>query len=506
MKPMRNSPKHPYFFLLAGILCAVIAQAQDAPTHSARAESLVIANTTMLDGNGRPAIGPVSIYIRGDRIERIVPGRARPEQLAEVDTIIDGEGKYTLPGFINMHSHLHPSPAGRAQPLQYQYNLWLAAGITTMRDVGSDYELALDQRAQIAAGAIHAPRLLVYMWFPSGDLDTEGFEQGDAPTERDIRRMVRQIKDLGADGMKVRHFDRDSFLIIGDEARNIGLKIAHHVGVEDATAWDDAAVGTSTIEHWYGVPDAALNGVQEFPPDFNFNNELHRFRYAGRIWREADPDKLREVLQALINAGVAWDPTFSIYEACRDLQRAITNPALEHYLHPSLEAYFTPNPEYHGSFFFGWTNTDEVFWKENFRIWMDAVMEFSRMGGTVTTGEDAGYIYKVYGFGYQRELQMHEEAGFHPLEVIRHATHNGAKVLGMDQEIGRIKTGFRADLVVVNGNPLENLQILMPKGLNETLDSQRGEKGGIEWTIRDGVPYHAPTLLAEVRAMVEDAR
>ena len=112
----------------------------------------------------------------------------------------------------------------------------------------------------------------------------------------------------------------------------------------------------------------------------------------------------------------------------------------------------------------------------------------------------------MYGFGYLRELQLHQEAGFHPLQVIQHATGNGAKVLGKDHEIGRIKAGYFADLVIVNGNPLENLSILMPSGIHPALDAQRDGKGGILWTIKDGIPYHAPTLFEEVKTMVRDAR
>ena len=137
---------------------------------------------------------------------------------------------------------------------------------------------------------------------------------------------------------------------------------------------------------------------------------------------------------------------------------------------------------------------------------MKAVRRFSNMGGVVTTGEDAGYIYKIYGFGYLRELQLHEEAGFHPLEVIKHATYNGAKTLGAADRLGRVKTGHLADLVVVNGNPLANLQILLPTGLNPTMDAQRGDSGGIEWTIKDGIPYHAPTLFRRARELVSEAR
>ena len=264
---------------------------------------------------------------------------------------------------------------------------------------------------------------------------------------RELRSAVRAIQKNGAAGIKLRHFDRDTVEVIMDEARKLGLRVAHHVGIEDMNAWDNAAFGTTTIEHWYGIPDAALNGVQAFPAGFNHSNELDRFRYAGRLWREADPEKLEAVFDALIANDVAWDPTFAIYEAARDLQRAVTKPWFPELLHPNLEKFFEPNPASHGSFFFGWTHTDEVYWKENFRIWMDAVRRFEAKGGIVTTGEDAGYIYQVYGFCYLRELQLHEEAGFHPLEVIRHATTNSAKVLGVENELGRIKAGYMADLI-----------------------------------------------------------
>ena len=73
---------------------------------------------------------------------------------------------------------------------------------------------------------------------------------------------------------------------------------------------------------------------------------------------------------------------------------------------------------------------------------MDAVREFGRKGGLITTGDDAGYIYSIYGFGIARELELHEEAGFHPLEVIEHATWNGARLLGLDDRLGKVREGF----------------------------------------------------------------
>ena len=114
---------------------------------------------------------------------------------------------------------------------------------------------------------------------------------------------------------------------LGIEAHKLGMRIAHHVGVEETTAWDDIKFGTTSIEHWYGIPDAALDdGVQHFPSNYNYSNEGDRFRYGGHLFREANQETLLKVLDAMVKANVAWDPTMSIYEANRDLQRSKTVP------------------------------------------------------------------------------------------------------------------------------------------------------------------------------------
>ena len=233
---------------------------------------------------------------------------------------------------------------------------------------------------------------------------------------------------------------------------------------------------------------------------------MDRFRWAGRLWREVNPEKMSRLLDAMVEAGVAWDPTLGIYEASRDLVRAQNKPWFEDYLHPALEHFFEPSLESHGSYFIGWTNTDEVYWKENYRIWFAAVREFARLGGVVTTGEDAGFIYVMQGFGLIRELELHEEAGFQPLEVLRHATVNGALVLGKADSLGRIREGYKADVALVNGNPLANLRVLYPTGTDSYVDGKSVHGGGIEWTVKDGIPYHGPTLMTRVRDIVREAR
>ncbi len=481
------------------LFIALALNAQQAPVHAKRYHTLAIRNATIVDGNGTPASGPKDIIITDNIITAVIPMDAvaggRGGRRISADAEIDATGKYVLPGLINAHVHTQDERGGTPQPLDYELKLWMACGITTVRDVGSDTAKTLALRDKSAKNEIIAPRFLVYPMF------------GSPKTPEAARQHVRDLKAQGVDGIKLLLSYRDIMEAMEDEAHKLNLPIAHHVGVEETTAWDDIKFGTRSIEHWYGIPDAAIpEGVQGFPPSYNYNNETDRFRYAGHLWREADPEKLKLVLAGMAKANVAWDPTLDIYEASRDLTRAQNQPWFKEYLHPTLAEYFAPNPKNHGSYFLGWTSTDEVFWKENYRIWMAAVRDFEKMGGLVGAGDDAGFIYQIYGFGLLRELELHQEAGFNPIKVIQHATGNNAKILGMEGKIGGVRAGYLADLIVVNGNPLENLKVLYPTGVEEVKDGHQVHGGGIEWTIKDGIPYHAPTLAREVREIVGKAK
>src|SRR5690606_19906289 len=111
-----------------------------------RPDALIIRNAIVVEGPGTPAEGPVDVYIRDGRIERITrAGAESPAAYADA-AVIDATDQYVLPGFINMHGHAHTSWGGRPAPLEYIFKLWLAAGITTVRDVGSDYTVLREQR------------------------------------------------------------------------------------------------------------------------------------------------------------------------------------------------------------------------------------------------------------------------------------------------------------------------------------------------------------------------
>ena len=476
------------FMVLLGLLFTPALQSESGKRYN----QLVIRNVVTIDGNGPPPRGPRDVIIQGNSIQSIGPVK-KADEYKDAEEIIDGTGMYLLPGLINIHAHIHDKRGEKPIPFEYLYKLWLSCGITTVRDVGSNNDLTIQEREKSRKGLIAAPRIFLYMvaWTRSPEA---------------ARKKIQEIKQKGGDGVKIFGNDRDVLEALLDEAHKLNFRVAHHIGVEETDVSDDIALGVTSIEHWYGVPDAALHGSQRFPSWYNYSNENHRFRYAGRLWREADPEKLKKVLQGMVTQRVAWCPTFVIYEANRDLMRAMNQPWFKDYLHPVLEEYFVPSPANHGSYQWNWSTTDEVYWKENYKIWMRAVREFAKMGGVVGTGEDAGYIYMMYGFSLIRELELHQEAGFHPIDVIQHATSNNAKILGMQDKLGRIKQGYLADLILVDENPLENFKYLYPTGVMDIRDGKLIHRGGVKWVIKDGIVYDAPALLEDVKKIVTEAR
>ena len=271
-------------------------------------------------------------------------------------------------------------------------------------------------------------------------------------------------------------------------------------------------MGLTSMEHWYGLPEALFEDrtVQDFRLDYNYNNEQHRFGQAGRLWKQAAQpysEHWKKVMKELIELDFTIVPTFTIYEASRDLMRARTAEWHQEYTLPSLWRFYQPNRKAHGSYWFYWTTEDEIEWKRNYQIWMEHINAYKNMGGRVAAGSDSGFIFNLYGFGYIRELELLREAGFHPLEVIRSATLEGAELLGMDDQIGSVQVGKLADLVIVDENPLPNFKVLYGTGalkVNEANEPVR--VGSIKYTIKDGIVYDAKKLLADVRAMVRQAK
>jgi hypothetical protein len=155
----------------------------------------------------------------------------------------------------------------------------------------------------------------------------------------------------------------------------------------------------------------------------------------------------------------------------------------DRYTLPSLWDFYTPSRSDHGAYFYHWTTWDEVEWRNFYRVWMEFLNDYKNLGGRVTVGSDAGFIFSTPGFGTVTELELLQEAGFHPLEAIRAATLHGAETLfkptGRPIEFGVVREGMLADLVISPENPVENLEVLYGTGWIRLNDQTRaGELGG----------------------------
>jgi len=476
-------------------------------------DRLVIRGATMIEGSGAPPVGPVDIVIENDRIVEI-RGVGNPglpinpaRRPAPGTREIDAHGMYVLPGFVDMHGHPHTIDSGQGVPLEYVTKLWMAHGITTSRVVGAkgvDWVLELQRLSN--ENQVTAPRIYAYPIFGQGS-------ESPILTPEDAREWVRWVKNKGAQGIKFFGAAPEIMTAALEEAVAQGLRTTEHHAQLDVTRMNvlrTASLGLTSMEHWYGLPEALFEDkvIQNYPLDYNYANEADRFGEAGRLWKQAAKPfspHWNAVMDSLLAMDFTIDPTFIAYLASRDLMRQSRNDWHAIYTMPALWDFYRPSRNAHGSYWFYWTTENEMDWKENFNLWFTFINEYKNRGGRVTLGSDSGYIYNLYGFGYIQEMENMREAGFHPLEVIRSATIMGAEALGADQEIGTIQVGKKADLVIVPENPLQNLKVLYGTGWWRLNDETRevDRVGGVKYTIKDGIIFDARELLADVRAMVE---
>jgi hypothetical protein len=476
-------------------------------------DKLIIRGVTMIDGTGAPPIGPVDIVVQRNKITEIkvvgYPGLPIKEEGRPIagpnDKVLDLEGHFLLPGFIDMHGHI--GGTGQGTPAEYVFKLWMSHGITTVRDpaAGNGLSWVLDHKRKSLANQITAPRLLAYTVFGQGATKP-------ITNAAEARAWVNDNKAKGGDGIKFFGAKPEVMQAALEENKKIGLRSAMHHAQMDVARWNvlhSARAGLTTMEHWYGLPEAlfADRTVQDYRLDYNYQNEQHRFGEAGKLWKQAAPpysEHWNKVMDELLALDFTIDPTFNIYEANRDLMRARRAEWHEQYTLPSLWRFYKPSRESHGSYWFDWTTEEEIQWKENYRLWMTFVNEYKNRGGRVTTGSDSGFIYQLYGFAYIREMELLREAGFHPLEVIRASTLHAAEALGMDKEIGSVEVGKLADFVILEENPIQNLKVLYGTGAIRINDQNEPIRvGGVKYTVKDGIVYDAKKLLQDVKTMVD---
>jgi cytosine/adenosine deaminase-related metal-dependent hydrolase len=529
---MSHRPSFPRAPLAAALLSAllpVLSMAQQRPAAAPAAapavvtrtfgdlgegpyKSLVIRNAMVIAGHGGPPTGPYDILIEGNTITQLIPfdpvaaERAGARPRVTGDRIIEANGMYVMPGMVDLHTHIRQLP----QEIEYVYYLKLAMGVTTMVNAADrGYDDAMEQAKKSAANEIIAPRMYPLTSYGTGTSFNR--RQLDDPA------MAPQVvKAMAANGLRVISMDPLGWSLelvaaIAKAAKENGMITSFHLQPSNTAvtqAVRAACSGITMIEHHYGYAESALaNKTQDFPRNYNFGNENDRFREAGRVWTYTDKEKLlTEVADSLVKCGVTMLPTRVVYEANRDILRATSLPWTDKYTHQALWNWNLPNPAYHGAFHYDWTSDDEYYWTSAFRLWGDLIYEFNKRGGRVAFGTDDNYIWATPGFSTIRELQLTRETGLHSLEVIKSATRNSALTLG-EPSLGLVRPGYKADLLLVDGNPAANLKYLYSFGdLALDKDGKMFRTKGIVHTIKDGVVLNNARLMEEVEKMVQASR
>jgi len=475
---------------------------------------LVIRNVMVIPGHGGPAAGPYDILITGN----VIADMQRYDPLAEPseddeprltgDRIIEGDGKYVMPGMINLHLHLREEEL----PLDYIYYLQLATGATSIGP--AEPERVLEQMEAEQNNDILAPRLFpLHGWGGTTDFSDEEL--------RDPAMATKVAKEMVANGVRQVYLNSLCWNaeLFGAAAKAItaaGAISAVHIQPASTTvvnALDAAKLGVTMIVHHYGYAESALNTQsQNFPTDYNFYDENKRFREAAQVWVEVgnNPETrdrlLNEVVDELVATGVTMQPNRATYEANRDIIRAQGLPWHEKYTHQALWDWHLPSPTNHASFQYDWTSLDEYRWHYMYDLWGDLIFEFNKRGGRVAYGTDDNFQWSTGGFGNIRELQLVLESGMHPLEVLRSATQNSAETV-LEPRLGLIKEGYIADILLVDGSPAENFRYLYPFGairMDEARQMYRTQ--GIVHTIKDGVVINNAAVMEEVARIVAESK
>jgi imidazolonepropionase-like amidohydrolase len=488
-------------------------------------KKLIIRGAIVIDGTGAPPFGPTDIVIEGNRITDVArvgsplltfKDDKRPQGAARE---IDATGRYVMPGLIDLHTHVVAAADKRA-PSQYAYKLWLGHGVTTVRGVPlGPLEWSLAEKARSAKNQITAPRIVVFQTPGEG----KEWKERRIVTPEDARAWVRYAKKQGVDGIKILDRFRFSPAVLAalwDEAKRQNMGTTAHLGqlmVAETNARDAARMGLGGMTHFYGLFESLYkdHDIQPWPADHNYSDEQDRFASVADQWKLVHERGGKE-WNALIDEFLARDfyinPTMTIYSANRDLMRAMNADWHDDYTLPSVARFYQASKETHGSYWYHWTTAKEVAWRKFYEIWMSFLNDYKNAGGKVTLGSDSGFIYQLYGFGSILELEMLQEAGFTPLEVVRagtmHSAMELAKPTGASIEVGVLRAGALADLLILEENPLENFKTLYGTGAPK-FDAEKDavtRVGGVQFTIKDGVVYDAKKLLQDVKRMVQDAR
>ena len=414
---------------------------------------VVLQNVRVIDGTGAPPRDNQAIVIANGRIRAVGPARDVPvPEGAEVRNLT---GRAVLPGLVMLHEHIVYGGGPDRLPFRtMQYSaprLYLAFGVTTIREAGVGGMVALNLKQAIAAGEVIGPEMFAAGQVISSDnpLNAGHLLRMQAKIARDpddAARTVRYLVGEGASAIKVHQpISAPILAAVIEEAHKWNVPVIGHL--RPVTCLEAARLKIDVIEHGF---DGCANDLRM--PD-------------GSVTNDPESPPAKELFAALLAANVIMDETPIDDDPLTDEALAVLHPAArEYYLRsrsPEPGASARRNPKN-----------------------ASLAVAFAKAGGRVTVGSDPGGVPRIPGFSNLTSVRLlHEDLGFSTMEAIQIATLNGARALGIDRRTGTIQEGKEADLLVVTGDPLRTLADLAK----------------IELVFSNGRVFSPRALLAEVK-------
>ncbi|PXV60758.1 Imidazolonepropionase [Dyella jiangningensis] len=384
------------------------------------AKRLAITHVTLIDGTGAAPRRDATVFVENGIITRILPDQKEAPLTLSGYSVLDGSGKYLIPGLWDMHAHYEQVEWGP---------VYLASGVTTVRDCGNEFDFITSVRDALDQGHGIGPRILIAGLVDGTGAKTLGAVTADTPAE--AVAVVRRYKQVGARQIKIYSSMKPELVpVITAEAHRLGMTVTGHVPF-GMTAPQVVEAGYDSINHI----DFVTRGFMDVQPDKPLPPlDLHD----AKASREFALYKQHHTV---------FDDTIALYEIWMHPDTtplSSIEPGVTH-LPPSLAtALDSPGvPPARAA-------RSSEYYKDMFAV----LRELHRQGLAIVAGTDQA----IPGHSLHRELEIYVQAGFTPMEALQAATSVPARFMGMDRELGTIVVGKRADMVLLDGDPLADIR------------------------------------------------
>jgi len=407
---------------------------------------LAIIHVNLIDATGAPVQADMTVIVQGKQILQL--GKSASTTVPKAARVVDGRSKYLIPGLWDMHVH-EIFGAWLPEDEKITPVLFVANGVTGVRDMGGDLEPLKKWRARIAEGKLLGPRMIIAGPMLDGPIPQF---PSSAPVKdaAEGRRIVDELQKNGADFIKIQSLiPRDGYFAAADEARKLGIVFAGHVP-DKVRATEASNAGQKSIEHLTGVFEGCSTVEDELMA-------APRGPGRGRFLSTYDPERAKALI-ALFLKNQTWQvPTLYWERGEWLIEQTNSGPdPLEKYAPVAWRD--RTWPMFTRDISKGWS-TDPVADREKFfQAELKMVGEMNRAGVPILAGTDTAAGVRVYpGFSLHDELELLVRAGLTPMEALQAATLNAGKYLDLP-DTGTIEKGKRADLVLLDSNPLVDIK------------------------------------------------